>query len=65
MPAVNASFFRISATRNAFRKVRSTVLLLDDLTQVPPAASIFSRALSENAWAWTVRAFVSSPCPAP
>src|SRR5918992_511156 len=31
--------------------------------QVPPAASIFSRAVFEKPWACTVRAFVSSPSP--
>src|SRR5918992_1262126 len=31
MPAVNASFFRMSATRKAFRNVRSTSLVLEHL----------------------------------
>ena len=48
MPAVKASFFRMSATRKAFRKVRSTGLALDQDWQVPPAASIFSRAVLEK-----------------
>ena len=31
--------------------------------QVPPAASMRSRAVLENAWAWTVSFLVSSPRP--
>ena len=64
MPAVKASFFRMSATRKAFRKVRSTAPSSSIRTwQVPPAASIFSRAVLEKPWAWTVSALVSSPPP--
>src|SRR5215213_898836 len=63
MPAVKASFLRISGTLNAFRNVLSTVGYSSISWQVPPAASIFSRAVFEKAWACTVSAFEISPWP--
>src|SRR5215213_7241341 len=63
MPAVKASFLRISGTLNAFRNVLSTVGYSSISWQVPPAASIFSRAVFEKAWACTVSAFERSPWP--
>src|ERR687898_995605 len=63
MPAVKASFFRISGTLNALRNVRSTGGYSSISWQVPPAASIFSRAVAEKPWACTVSAFDSSPWP--
>src|SRR5215203_1639252 len=63
MPAVKASFFRISGTLNALRNVRSTGGYSSISWQVPPAASIFSRAVAEKPWACTVSAFEISPWP--
>ena len=64
MTAVNASFFRMSATRKALRIVESIRRLPYSMTwQVPPAASMRSRAVLENPWAWTVSFLVSSPRP--
>src|SRR4051794_23354047 len=62
MAAVNASFFRMSATRKAFMKVLSTGYASID-SQLPPAASIFWRADFEKACARTVSAYDSSPSP--
>src|SRR5215218_4680616 len=63
IPAVKASFLRISGTLNAFRNVLSTVGYSSISWQVPPAASIFSRAVFEKPWACTVSAFEISPWP--
>ena len=68
---MKASFLRISGTRNELRIVATTTrsalpgqvgVLLDDLA-TPPAVSIAARADFENACAWTVSGFVSSPLP--
>src|SRR5919107_1264651 len=53
----------MSATLNAFRNVLSTAGYSSMSWQVPPAASIFSRAVFENACACTVSAFDMSPWP--
>src|SRR5215211_923699 len=47
MAAVKASFLRMSATRNAFRNVRSTRLLLDQLTGPARGLDLLARALRE------------------
>ena len=70
--AVNRTFFRISPTRNAPRIVEINgapsrrrgglvLLRLSISWQVPPAASICSRAAAAKPWAWTVNGLVSSP----
>src|SRR3954453_18406986 len=56
--AVIAIFFRMSGTVKALRMV---LTIYPSVWQVPPAASIFSRAAAEKPWAWTVRALEMSP----
>src|SRR3954470_2410468 len=56
--AVIAIFFRMSGTVKALRMV---LTIYSTSWQVPPAASIFSRAAAEKPWAWTVRALEMSP----
>ena len=62
---MKASFLRISGTLKELRIVASTAPLslpYDSMIwQVPPAASIFSRAVFEKPWACTVSGLVSSP----
>ena len=61
---MNASFLRISATVKALRIVASIARPPSARTiswQVPPAASMRSRAAALKPWAWTVSALVSSP----
>src|SRR5215213_3711193 len=48
MPAVKASFFRISGTRNAFRNVRSTALLLDQLAGPARGLDLLAGGLRET-----------------
>src|SRR6187551_1453219 len=47
MPAVKASFFRISGTLNAFRKVLSTRLLLDQLAGAARGLDLLASGLRE------------------